>query len=135
MAIAVEKRHFWKLPVPVSHCLAPSTEHHNLSSRLSGVVGPHFRSHRHIFLAELGKHNDDFVSWVWAQKLKAANCRRYFPTVRALEQEWIADLEAFVANGGNAGNENDPATRDYERLGDREESAWHLARLIMRFFR
>jgi hypothetical protein len=84
-------------------------------------VGPHFCPRRDIIFAEIAQQNGNFVLWVGAQQLKAADGRRYFHTVRALEQERIANLEKFVADGHNAGNENESSILNQERVSDGEE--------------
>ena len=78
-----------------------------------------------IFLAELVQRNHDFVLWIGAEMFKPANGRWYFHTVRALEQQRITNTETFVVDGRNAGNENEPAILDQERVGDGEESSFH----------
>ena len=84
-------------------------------------LGPHFCPRRDIIFAKIAQQNGDFVLWIGAQQLKAADGRRYFHTVRALEQERIANLETFAADRYNAGNENKSSILNRERVGDGEE--------------
>jgi hypothetical protein len=84
-------------------------------------LGPHFCPRRDIVFAEIAQQNGDFVLWIGAQQLKAADGRSYFHTVQALEQERIANLETFVADRYNAGNENKPSILNQERVSDGEE--------------